>query len=127
MADGAEAMDVAIAGTAPVHELDAELEGAAHLADELDLIDLQHAVEQLQVRYGGFAHADGADLLGFDEPNGAFAPQHFRQGGGRHPPRGTAADDEDTAEASVSRRAQNLAPNVMRNSRGGPEILPVGL
>src|SRR3981189_849525 len=110
MADGAEAMNVAIAGTPPVDELDAELEGAAHLADELDLIDLQHAVEELQVRYGGFAHADGADLLGFDEANGAFAPQHLRQGGGGHPSRGAAADDEDAAEATILHEVSEAHP-----------------
>src|SRR6267378_6441362 len=110
MADGTEAMDVAIASPPPVDELDAELEGAAHLADELDLIDLQHAVEELQVRHGGFAHTDRADLLGFYEPNRAVPPQHLRQGGGRHPARGTATDDEDIADATILHEVSEVHP-----------------
>ena len=110
VADGAEAMNVAIPGTPPVDELDAELEGATHLADELDLGDLQHAVEELQVRYGGFAHPDGADLLGFDEANGAVRPQHLGEGGGRHPARGAAADDEDAAEAPILHEVSEAHP-----------------
>src|ERR1700704_6735656 len=110
VADGAEAMNVAIPGTPPVDELDAELEGAAYLADELDLIDLQHAVEELQVRNGGFAHPDRADLLGFDEANGAFAPQHLRERGGRHPSCGAAADDEDAAEATILHEVSEAHP-----------------
>src|SRR6266478_169582 len=96
-------------------------------ADDIDLIDLQHAVEELQVRYGGFAHPDGADLLGFDEANRAFAPQHLGQGGGRHPSRGAAADDEDASEAGVGGRAQNFALKVIRIVRGTPTMLPTGL
>ena len=38
--DGAEAVDVRIAGPAPVAELDAELERALCLLDEFDLVEL---------------------------------------------------------------------------------------
>ena len=56
-------MDVALAEGAPVHELDAELEAAAGLAQELVLAEPERAVEPDEVGDGGLPHANGADLV----------------------------------------------------------------
>src|SRR5690242_15521012 len=101
MADRAEAVHIAVADARPVHELDAELEGAARLAHELRFVYFENLVEQLEVRHRGFAHADGADLLGFDQPDRDVRAQNLGQRGGGHPACGAAADDHDAANAVV--------------------------
>ena len=95
VADRAEAVDVASTHAAPVDELDAELEGAAHRADEFDFVDLQRVVERAQVRHGRLAHADRADVFGLDELDGALALERVREAGGRHPAGGPASHDHD--------------------------------
>src|SRR3546814_8795341 len=45
VAEAAEGMDIAVAGASPVHKFDAELEGAARRAEEIILVDIEHAVE----------------------------------------------------------------------------------
>ena len=154
VADGAEAVDVAVADAAPVDELDAELERAAHGAHELHLVDLQRVVEGAQMRHGRFAHADRADVLGFHQPDRTPGnSQRARQRGRGHPAGGAAAHDDDVAESRVVSRAdcgkdrransigaplraiavsadeavQNLMPNDARSVRGRPVMLPSGL
>jgi len=96
--EGAETVEVAIANARPIHEFDAELEGALRRADELGLVDFQQLVEQFQVRHRGFAHADGADLFGFDQPDREGAREQLGQGGRGHPACGATADDHDVAD-----------------------------
>src|SRR5690606_31260573 len=62
-----ERMEIAIALAAPVLEGNAELEARSRSADEVALVDAQQLVEGTRSRNGGFAHPDGADLVGFDE------------------------------------------------------------
>ena len=64
---GAEGMDVGMAEARPVDELDAELEAGLRGAHELDFVDPHGAVVVDDRRDRGFAHADGADLVGLDE------------------------------------------------------------
>jgi hypothetical protein len=67
-ADGAEAVDIAVADAAPVLELDAEFDRGLGALDELRFVDAQPLpVEQPDVRYAGLAHADDADFLGLDQ------------------------------------------------------------
>ena len=101
MADlGAEAVDIRGARPLPVDELDAELEAALGLAHELGFIDAEQIVEGLDVRHGGFADANGAELLGFDQLHIEAGTKHAGERGGRHPAGGSAADDDDVAEWS---------------------------
>src|SRR5882672_11219814 len=95
LAEGPEGMDVVVARGTPAAELDAELEGALGLAQELGFPDAEHVVEDLDVRQRGLTHADRADLVGFDQGEGiGRGVDQPRQAGGAHPARRTAADDD---------------------------------
>src|SRR5579875_3424472 len=88
-------MDVAVADLAPVVELDAELERAIGFSDEFRLIDFQQAVEGREVRNGGLADADRANLLRFYQDDIDRATEGLGDRGGTHPSRGSTADDGD--------------------------------
>ena len=93
--EAAEGVHVTRALAAPVQELDAQLETALGLADEFILVDLQHAVEELDHRDRRLADADGADLLALHQRDGDLAAQDLGQGRGGHPAGGAAAGDHD--------------------------------
>ena len=106
VADRAEAVDVAVADAAPVDELDAELERAAHRAHELDFVDAQRFIEGAQVRHRGFADADDADVFRLDELNRAAAAlERVREAGRRHPAGGATTHDDDAFQSVVGHRA----------------------
>src|SRR6185437_11384906 len=119
-ADAAETVHVAVADARPVEELDAELEGALGLLDELDLVDFQDLVEQLQVRHRGFADADRADLFRFHQADRIAALQHLAKGGGGHPAGGAATDDHDVAYARFVAHAFPAICIAARKKDGGP-------
>src|SRR5690348_7650464 len=66
-------MDVGIADPAPVTKLDPELEGRLGTRHEFALIDPEPLIETANVRDGGFADADRADLERLDDAD-ASAP-----------------------------------------------------
>jgi hypothetical protein len=70
MAEGAERVDVAFALPAPVAELDAQLVGRLGLAHEVGLVEAEAGVEVADVRDGGLADADRADLGRLDQVDG---------------------------------------------------------
>src|SRR6185437_5620019 len=108
-ADDTERMKVTMPEARPVDELDAELEGAARLADEIVLVDAENLVEGAQRRDGRLAHAHRADLRGLDDFDGAVAAlQQTRERRGRHPPRRSAAHDDDLAQAAVAGISRGL-------------------
>ncbi len=89
-------MDVAVADARPVHELDAELERRLGLGHQVGLVDTDAAIEETDVWQRGFAHADDADLAGFDQADlPLLRPEHRGKGRGCHPARRTAANDDD--------------------------------
>jgi hypothetical protein len=100
LADLAEAVDVAVAAASPIHEFDAELERAHRLADEVVFVQVQRLVVEFDHRDRGFAHADGADFLGFHQPDRIGSVQHFRQRRGGHPAGGAAAHDHNFRDAA---------------------------
>ncbi len=97
---GAEAMHVRGSRALPIDELDAELEAALGLPHEFGLIDAEQIIEGLDVRHGGFAHTDGAELLGLDQLHSEGGSKHARKRGGRHPAGGSATDNDDVAKWS---------------------------
>jgi hypothetical protein len=114
----AEGVEVARALSAPVDELDAELERSPGTADEFVLVEAQHLIELHDHRDGGFAHANGADRLGFDDQDlGSPLPQRARQRGGGHPARGASAHYQHLAYPLVH-HAPLLAAAVRAGERG---------
>ncbi len=95
LAEGAEGVDIAVAGLAPVDEFDAELEGCLGGAHEFGFVNADIVVEILDVRQGRLTDADRADLGRFDQDHLAALSDHGRQAGRGHPSGGTAPHDYD--------------------------------
>jgi hypothetical protein len=118
LTEGAEGVDVAVALAAPVAKLDAQLVGSLGLAHEVGLVEAQLGVESPDVRHGGFADADRADLGGLDQfDRRRRIAQHRREAGGGHPAGGAAADDDDFTDllsAGVFHGHVSFSPRLFR-------------
>src|ERR1700692_4591774 len=97
-----ETVNIRIAESTPVDELDAQLECALGLTDEIILVKLQGSIELPDGRYCGFANTDRADFVGFDQANVVIADQHLGHGRCRHPAGSASADDHDVLYGSMS-------------------------
>ena len=99
VAGAAERMEIALSRSPPVGELHSKLEATLRRADELVLVNLEHAIEQLDRWKGRFADTDDSDLFGLNE--GDLQPiwtERLRECCGRHPPGGPAAGNNDAAD-----------------------------
>jgi hypothetical protein len=96
-AEIANGMKIAFAARAPVAELDAQLAAAVGGAQELGLVDVEQVVEVADRRKGRLPHPDDADLLRFDQLDGAALERGDKRGR-RHPAGRTAADHHDAFE-----------------------------
>ena len=97
LAEAPEGMHVAVAEEGPVLELDAQLEGALGLAQELVLVDAEHRVEANDARDRGLTDADDADLVGLDHGDRHPGIRDLCQRCRRHPAGRAAAEDDDAA------------------------------
>src|SRR5258708_20217858 len=84
-AQGAEAVHVRIAEPAPVDELNAQFERGLGLTDEVVFIDLERLIELPDLRNRGFADANRADVVGFDQANAKIADHPLAHGAPGHP------------------------------------------
>src|SRR5204863_9512017 len=80
----------------PIDELDAELEGALRLAQEIVLVEAQHVVVQRDGRDGRLADPDDADLVRLHQRDGETRPHARGKRSGRHPPGSATAGDDDS-------------------------------
>ena len=87
-------MHVRMAFLVPVDELDAELESAVRVLQELVFVDAQHAIELRDRRDRRLADTDDADLGGFDERDGQSWAEHARKRRSGHPSCRAAACNE---------------------------------
>src|SRR5258708_1282698 len=95
-AEGAERVDVTIARAIPVAKLDPELERRPGGAHELRLVEAEHVIELLDMRQGGFADANDANLIRFDQYDAVKVTRKtVNQGGRGHPPGRATAQDHD--------------------------------
>ena len=109
-------MHIGLAGLQPVDELDAELERAHGFPDELRFVDAEQLVEERQVRHGGLADPDGADLFGFDQSYRMPGAEYLGQRGGTHPAGRAAAHDDDVLDALVR---HGCLPGVIKRRSAG--------
>ncbi len=94
----AKRMEIGVTEAAPVVELDAELKRRLGCPEEVALGDVEHGVELLDRRHGGLADPDDADLGGLDQSDLNLWPAGTRQRRRAHPPRRTAAQNEDRTD-----------------------------
>ena len=99
----AEGMEIGVAGLTPVVKLDPKLERSLRRANERVLINPQGAVIGPDLRDGGFANPDNADLLGFDEMHLHDAGEHVRERRRGEPAGCPAAHDHHPPDPSCFR------------------------
>ncbi len=99
----AERVEIAVALAAPVDELDPELEGGLGGPDEFGLVEAERMVEPAQRGNGGFADADGADLIRFDQLDPKALLERIAHPRRRHPASRAAANDQHRPDRIRSR------------------------
>ena len=115
--DRAEAVDIAVTDLSPVIELDAKLEAALGLANELRLIDLEQPVESGKVRNGRFADPDDPDFFGFNQDDVDLSAERLGYGRGAHPAGCATADDGDRPNRALRFLLRHAL--AIRGRRGG--------
>src|SRR5690349_25114435 len=96
-----ERMEVTVVQMTPVDEFDTQFERSVGFADELVFVQSQDVVVERDHGNRGFADADGADQLGFDERDRVVLCAHDLGERRRGHPTGTAASNDDDVSNAV--------------------------
>ncbi len=96
--EGAERMEVALAGRAPVAEVDTQLVGALGRRNKLGLVNAEKLVKRDQAGNRGLANPDRTDEGRLDQGDFARRSQDLGHGRGGHPAGRAATDDDDAAQ-----------------------------
>ena len=99
-----EAVEIAVPDLLPIFEADPELERRLGGAHEVGLVDPEQPIVGDERGDRAFADADGSDRIGFDQRQLDRLPERPGNRGGRHPPRGAAAGDHDSAQWPAAHR-----------------------
>ncbi len=102
-ADVAKGVHVALAGCTPIDKFDAEFVRPLCRAQKRVLVQPERVVEQPDLGDRRLAHADRADLLGFDQVDFEADLQKARERGRRHPTGGAAAGNDDPDRSGAIR------------------------
>ena len=94
-------MKIALAGHAPVFELDGELDRRLGLADELALIETEGGIDLLDGRNRGLANTDNANVVRFNQLDIDLAAKNAAQHGRCHPAGSATADYDYLANSIV--------------------------
>ena len=108
--DLAESVHVAIAETAPVAELDTQLESAPRSAQEIVFVQAEHPVIFADGRNRRLAHTHRADLLGFHEADIDRGPHGFREQRRGHPAGRAPSGDDDLLDWLVIQHFHEVGP-----------------
>ena len=95
LAGKAEGMNVVVADSPPVLELDGQLEGALDLREKVGLVDLQQAVHRAERRNRRLADTDRANGVGLHKHHVEVGADQLGHGGRCSPARGASAHDDD--------------------------------
>ena len=120
LAGDAEGVEIAFPLFLPVFKADAQLEGGLRRPHELGLVDAEQAIEQDHRRDRAFAHADGADGVGFHQRQVDQVAHGAGQRRRRHPPGRAAAGNDDAQLALVSRGHRDRL--LSRRARNWPAV-----
>ena len=90
----AEGMNIVMADSPPVFELDGQLEGSLHPGQKFCFINIQQAMHGSERRYGCLADTNRTYGIRFHEDHVQVGADQLRDGGRRSPARGTAAHDD---------------------------------
>ena len=118
-AERSERVDVTVAESAPVPELDAKLEGRPGGRHEIGFVDSEPLVETADVGKRRFANPDDTNRFRFDEMYVAPAWEQLRQGGRSHPASGAAADNDNLHFRRTWHRSQSSSCNARVGRRPG--------
>jgi len=120
----AEGVDIAAVRRTPADKFDAELVDRMRRPHEIIFRDTERRVDELELRDGGFTHADRADLIGFDQGDRIKLWRQEACANRCSHPAGRAAADDDDAKGFAHRLILVGRPEKKMAARPGEDAPP---